>query len=456
MSNFRIRNGGSVFFVYIKAPLPEGYNHIGSVSIDNSSSPIYVDISSSTPLHVDISTNNPLTYQNVNETIGKVMYADSASNDAFSRLRISNTNTLFDGALVDNCHNEIFDISFVNGANFTYNQTQSTMTFDVSRSGQFVKRQSHFRARYQPGKSLLILASFYFGTFIPSGAYQRIGFFDEDEGIYLQQDSSGISWNLKSESIGTTIPVSQSNWNIDSLNGSGPSGITLDLTQTNIIVIDLQWLGVGRIRVGFQNKGRIIYCHQFNIDDLSYPYIRTPYQPVRTEVGTITNQSQNVSVKQICCSMISEGGYDPVGYLRSYIMENTKETNISSYTPILSIRLKQPFYRGQIFPISFSVSASNQLVFLKLFYRCSLTGANFTSASDYAEVDVSATSLSGGYTIDSDYVTTQSNFTFQNIPELLLGLQSNINRDCDILTLAAKSSSGTPSVRANLVWKEII
>ena len=66
---------------------------------------------------------------------------------------------------------------------FTYNQNESTMTFDVSRSGQFIKRQTHYRARYQPGKSLLIIASFYFGTNIPSGAYQRIGFFDDDEGI---------------------------------------------------------------------------------------------------------------------------------------------------------------------------------------------------------------------------------------------------------------------------------
>jgi hypothetical protein len=445
MSNFRIRNGGSVFFVYIKAPLPEGYNHIGSVSIDGSSNPLYVDISST----------NALTYQNTNNTIGKVMFADSASNDAFSRLRTSNPETLFDGALIDNCHNEIFDISFVNGANFTYNQNESTMRFDVSRSGQFVKRQTHYRARYQPGKSLLVIASFYFGTNIPAGAYQRVGYFDDDEGIFLEQSSTGLSWNVRSESF-SGLSVSQSSWNIDPLNGTGPSGVTLQMDQTNIIVIDLQWLGVGRIRLGFQYQGRILYCHQFTIDDLTSPYLRTPYQPVRYEVGTSTNQSQNVSIKQICCSVISEGGYQPLGYLRSYITENTKETNISNYVPILSIRLKQPFYRGQVFPISFSVTSTNQLVFLKLFYRCSLSGANFVSASDYTEVDTSATSLTGGYVIDSDFVTTQSNFTFQNIPQLLLGLQSNINRDCDILTLAAKSQSGTPAIRANITWKEII
>jgi hypothetical protein len=328
------------------------------------------------------------------------------------------------------------------------------LRFDVSRSGQFVKRQTHYRARYQPGKSLLVIASFYFGTNIPAGAYQRIGYFDDDEGIFLEQSSTGLSWNVRSESF-SGLSVSQSSWNIDPLNGTGPSGVTLQMDQTNIIVIDLQWLGVGRIRVGFQYQGRILYCHQFTIDDLTSPYLRTPYQPVRYEVGTSTNQSQNVSIKQICCSVISEGGYQPLGYLRSYITENTKETNTSNYVPILSIRLKQPFYRGQVFPISFSVT-SNQLIFVKLFYRCSLSGANFVSASDYTEADTTATSLTGGYVIDSDFVTTQSKFIFQNIPQLLLGLQSNINRDCDILTLAAKSQSGTPAVRANITWKEII
>lgn len=472
MSNFRIRNGGSVFYVYIKGQLPEGYNHIGSVSIDNSSNPLNatiteplpqgnnhigsVSIDGSSNFYVDLSTNDALTYQNTNTTIGKVMFADSASNDAFSRLRTSNPETLFDGSLVDNCHNEIFDLSFNNGANFTYNQHASTFTFDVSRSGQFVKRQSHYRARYQPGKSLLILASFDFGIFVPPGSYQRVGYFDDDEGIYFQQTSTGLSWNLKSESFNDIISVPQANWNIDPLNGSGPSGVTLDITQTQIIIIDLQWLGVGRVRVGFQYKGRILYVHQFTVDDLTVPYTRTPYQPVRYEVGTSTDQSQNVSIKQICCSMISEGGYQPLGYLRSYITEGTITTNINNYIPILSIRLKQPFYRGQIFPISFSAYASNQLIFLKLFYRCSLTGANFISATDYAEIDTSASAVTGGYTIDSDYVTTQTNFTFQSISPLLLGLQSDINRQCDILTLAAKSSQGSPTIRANLVWREII
>jgi len=470
MSNFRIRNGGSVFYVYIKGPLPEGNNHIGSVSIDSSSN-IPVDISGSLPpgnnhigsVTIDSSSNisanitsyNPLTYQNVSSTIGKVMYADSASKDAFSRLRASNPETLFDGALVDNCHNEIFDISINNGANFTYNPNDSTMTFDVSRAGQFVKRQSHYRSRYQPGKSLLILASFYFGTFIPPGAYQRVGYFDDDEGIYFEQNSNGLYWNLRSQTFAGES-VSQANWNIDSLDGFGPSGITFNPSQTEIIVIDLQWLGVGRVRVGFQFEGRIIYCHQFTVNNLTVPYMRSAYHPVRYEVGTSVNQSQNVSMKQICCSMISEGGYQPLGYLRSYISEGTVQANINTYVPVLSIRLKQPFYRGQIFPVSFSAYASNQLVFLKLFYRCSLTGANFVSASDYAEIDTSASVVTGGYTIDSDYVTTQTNFTFQTVSPLLLGLQSDINRQCDILTLAAKASQGTPTVRANLVWREII
>ena len=263
MSNFRIRNGGSVFFTYIKGPLPEGNNHIGSV---------------------DISSFNATNFQNKNTVMGKVMFADSANNDAFGRLRTSNPETLFEGNLILGQQNEFFDISQFNGAIATYNSNESTMTFDVSRAGQFVKRQSHYFTHYQPGKSLAIVMSFYFGPNNPAGSYKRVGLFSDDEGVYFQQDSTGLSWNILSQSAATTFTASQSQWNIDTLQGTGPSGLTLNIQQTNLIFIDLEWLGVGRVRVGFVIGGKIIYCNEFILNNLTVPYIKSPYQPLRYQI----------------------------------------------------------------------------------------------------------------------------------------------------------------------------
>lgn len=502
MSNFRIRNGGSVFFTYIKGPLPEGNNHIGSVDISGGLTNTYVTVSGPLPAgnnnigtvniaggsvvvdvsslnigtvtvsgplptgynhigNVDISSFNATNFQNKNTVMGKVMFADSANNDAFGRLRTSNPETLFEGSLISGQQNEFFDISQFNGAIATYNSNESTMSFDVSRAGQFVKRQSHYFTHYQPGKSLVIVMSFYFGSNNPAGSYKRVGLFDDNEGIYLEQTSSNLSWNILSQSAATTFTANQSDWNIDTLQGTGPSGLTLNIQQTNLIFIDLEWLGVGRIRVGFVIGGKIIYCHEFVINNLTVPYIKSPYLPMRYQIGTSVNQASTVTMKQICCTAFSEGGFQPIGNVRSYIMENTRRLIAGGYTPLISIRLKQQYKTSQIVPISYTVffPTGNETILTKIILRPSLTGAIWNSASDYAEVDLSATSLSGGYEINSSYITSQVRVNFSDQPASTLNVQSNINGVCDILTIACKSTQvgGTqPDLYACLDWREII
>jgi hypothetical protein len=443
MSNFRIRNGGSVFFTYIKGPLPAGDNHIGSVDISGGS--------------VDISSYNPQYFQNTNSVMGKVMLADSANLDAFGRLRSSNPETLFDGPMIDTSNTQIFDISVNGGAIATYNLNESTMTFDVSRSGQFVKRQSHYFARYQPGKSMLSYSSFYFGNNCPAGITKRVGLFEDNQGIYFEQNSTGVSWNIRSTTQGTTVSASQSSWNIDTLDGSGPSGFTLNINQTNLCFIDIEWLGVGRVRVGFVIEGKLIYCHQFVMNNLPYPYIRSAYLPLRYEIQSSQNQAQSVSMKQICCTLISEGGYQPIGLLRSYIMENLKELNNTEFKPVLSIRLKSQYKNLMVVPENYTVlfPAGNQTLYVKVIYRGTLTGQNFQSVNDFVEVDTSASLISGGYLVDSNYITNQSRISFQDIPSSVKYLQSDINGVCDIMSICIKSSSGTPSVQCACNWREI-
>lgn len=439
MSSFKIRSGGSVFYTYIKGSLPEGYNHIGSV---------------------DISSYDSKTFQNKNTVIGKVMLADSANNDAFGRLRISSPQTLFEGNMISSSQPEFFDISQNNGAIGTYNSTESTMTFDVSRANQFVKRQSHYYTHYQPGKSLAIMMSFYFGNNIPVNAYKRVGWNDDNEGIYFQQDSNNLSWNIQSKSAMTTFTANQSSWNIDTLQATGPSGATLNINQTNIIFIDMEWLGVGRVRVGFVIGGKIIYCHEFIMNNLTVPYISSAYLPLRYQIGTSTDQSSTVSMKQICCTAMSEGGYQPIGNVRSYIMENTKRLVVNQYTPILSIRLKSQYGKAQLTPISYTIyyPSGNQIILSKIIYRGTITGSNFQSASQFTEVDLSATDISGGNSINSAYITSQIRTLFSAQPESVLNLQSDINGDCDILSICCKSTqiTGTqPDIYVCIDWREI-
>ena len=92
--------------------------------------------------------------------------------------------------------------------------------------------------------------------------YSRIGIFSVDgsnvpvEGHYFETDGINLYWVYAYG--GTTTRIVQSSWNVDTFNGSGPSGLTLtinNMLNDILFIIDQEWLGVGRVRVGFNLNG---------------------------------------------------------------------------------------------------------------------------------------------------------------------------------------------------------
>lgn len=202
------------------------------------------------------------------------------------------------------------------GGSVTYGDSQANMT--QNGSGQSVS-QSRQYCNYQPGKSLLIMMSFVFNTDTSTSDdyLLRVGYYDKYNGLFLQfdgNDSDPVSVVLRSNKL-TDTPITdsiytQSIWNMDKLDGTGNSGIILDFTKAQLLIIDLEWLSVGRVRFGFVCYGRIIYCHQItNVNSLSGPYMYTANLPVRYEI--VNNSSGLAKLTQICSTVISEGGYKP-------------------------------------------------------------------------------------------------------------------------------------------------
>lgn len=203
------------------------------------------------------------------------------------------------------------------GGSVTYGDSQANISQDGD--GQSIS-QSRQYCNYQPGKSLLIMMSFVFNndTSTSDDYLLRVGYYDKHNGLFLQFDSSNDSdpvsvvlrSNKLTDSSITDTVYTQSLWNMDKLDGTGNSGIILDFTKAQLLIIDLEWLSVGRVRVGFVCYGRIIYCHQItNVNSLSGPYMYTANLPVRYEI--VNNSSGVANLTQICSTVISEGGYKP-------------------------------------------------------------------------------------------------------------------------------------------------
>lgn len=248
-------------------------------------------------------------------------YADSAAIDAFSRLRVSNPEAVFDTKQLFDNQPMFWDQDLTGSATSNHDTDTATTTLAVTTSGDVAIRQTKRRFNYQPGRSQFVLMTTLIGA-QATGVVKRVGLFDDDNGIFLQQTGSAVSFVVRSSTSGSPVDTNaaaQASWNIDPMDGTGPSGLTLDLEKVQIIAIDYEWLGVGRVRVGFVIGGRPRYVHEFNQANVGTTvYMSTPNLPLRYE---ISSSSDAESLDHICCVVLSEGGARDNG-LSHYVSTN--------------------------------------------------------------------------------------------------------------------------------------
>jgi len=253
----------------------------------------------------------------------KVTFGDSASLDAFGRLRVSEITTQIDLKHFYDKQPLIVDEVLNGTATATFNNGSSRVELATSASGDYAIMQTFQRFNYQSGKSQLIFTTFSnFG--IESNIEKILGYYTSStsapyntayDGLMLWNDGADISF--RSYRNGTeTNNVIQSNWNIDKLNGSGKSGITIDFNKGQILVIDFEYLGLGRVRMGFVIDGLIYYAHEFlNANNLSQVYMMSSNQPLRWEIRQTGAGSGQF--EYICATVGSEGAQNTTGKPRS-------------------------------------------------------------------------------------------------------------------------------------------
>jgi hypothetical protein len=397
------------------------------------------------------SSSNP-TYVAINGT----------NTDAFGRIRVSSPYTLFDSQNRYAIDNQ-FDTSTSTGGSTTYLPNEASVQMSVTTSsGSEVVRQSYRCLPYQPGKGLLFLGTFQMAT-TKAGLRQRCGYFGTNNGVYfeLSGESPGTKAFVLRTYIGGSVDntsrrVEQSSWNGDKLDGTGPSGLTLDLTHPQILWMDFEWLGVGSVRCGFIINGQYIVCHTYNTANVygSSVYMTTATLPVRYEITNTSGTASSSSMKQICSSVVSEAGFEQASIDHTAI-RTTEFTNIdttATYFPIVSIRLASTALNAVVIPnrVQFLplTSQNYQVVLLK---NPTLTGATWAAtvpSDSNVEYDVAATAISStGTLVQTDYVTSSGSGGTVNtsIPtgyNLDLQIGSSLAGVSDIYTLAVRTVSG--------------
>ena len=243
---------------------------------------------------------------------GNIVQFGGGTTDAFGRLRVSEPYTLFDSQNRFQIDPQ-FDTSTSGSATATHLSNESTVAMNVTTtSGDEVIRQTKRVFPYQPGKSLLALMTFVMAP-TQTNLRQRVGYFGANDGLYLEQNDTDVRFVLRkstSGSVDDTEYVTQANWNVDKFDGTGPSGITLDLTKAQILFFDIEWLGVGDVRCGFYSQGKPVIAHIFQNENVKDKvYMKTAILPVRYEITATGALSSGATLRQICSTVASEGGY---------------------------------------------------------------------------------------------------------------------------------------------------
>lgn len=402
--------------------------------------------------------------QVTNEINGNMEPFSATSLDAFGRLRVANPYTLFDS---QNRYQKDpqFSEALTGSATATYVANESSVDMAVTTaSGDKAVRQSYRVFPYQPGKSLQVLATFVMNEG-KTNLRQRVGYFNTDNGLFFQVNGTTKSFVLRSYTSGTASDartVDQADWNGDKLNGTGASGITLDITKAQILYMDFEWLGVGSVRCGFVIDGTFIVCHTFNnANDIDKVYMTTAILPVRYEIENTAETASASTMTQICSSVISEGGYDQKA-IPQWARRTTTLTGVTTtFVPIVSIRLKSTSLGAVVIPsvyhaIPIGSTLDYEVVLIK---NPTLTGASFTSNSTNVEIDVTATALTGGTIVDLDYVSgsnqgsgvvsTGDSYNFD------LQLGASLAGVSDIYTVAARTISGTDDIIGSMSYYDL-
>lgn len=393
--------------------------------------------------------------------------------DAFGRARMSLPLTLFDSS-----HrykdNGLWSTSNTAGSTYAHNANAGLIELNLpTTTNAEIVRETTKVFSYQPGKSLQIMSTFVFNA-AKANLRQRVGYFGAQNGIYVELDGTTLNFVERSYVSGAVneTRVAQADWNIDTLLGSvdsSPSQITLDISKAQIMFIDVEWLGLGTVRCGFVIDGKLIHCHSFHhANRVTSTYMTTASLPLRYEIKNTGTTASSSTMKQVCSTVISEGGYELRGEqwaVGTPVQTPKTLTTAGTYYPVVSIQLKSARLEAIAILTALSILGINSnpcSVAWRVYRGATLTSPTWSPASSDSSVeyDMAATGLSGGTVLAQGYIgiTNQASQTIDVLKEALFKFQLQRNGLTGVpepITIAMAASVNTVSALASMDWEEI-
>ncbi len=390
--------------------------------------------------------------------------------DAFGRIRTAQPLTLFDSS-----HryrdNGLWNTSTTSGGTAVFSPNEGLVNLNVTgTAGSEVLRETAKVFSYQPGKSLLVMNTFVMAP-AQTNLRQRVGYFGTENGIYIQLRDNTLSFVERSLVTGavTETVVPQASWNADTMDGNGPSGITLDISKAQILFMDIEWLGEGTVRIGFIIDGNFIVCHRFNHANLiTSTYITTASLPLRYEILNASTATAT-TLKQVCSSVISEGGYELRGAQQAVgtpILTPRTFAAAGTFYPIVGLRLVPTKLDGIVILTAASILGlgNGKNYAWRVVQSATITGGLWTPVGVDSAVayNLTGTSAAGGRVLAQGYVNSsnQGSPSINILKEALFATQLERNTFTGtpfelVVEMAIDTIGGTLGAYVSVDWEEI-
>lgn len=391
------------------------------------------------------------------------------TSDMFGRLKVSEGMTLFDSV---HRYKDSGDYSYETSGTASHGHlpNESTATLNVGTgSGDRITSESFRVFPYQPGKSLQIMQTFVMSP-AKTNLRQRVGYFSRQNGIYLEQDGTDIYFVRRSFVSGQVVNtrVHQRDWNLDVLDGSGKTDIRLDLTKAQILFLEIEWLGVGAVRAGFVVNGVPVVAHRFDhANILSSVYMTTAALPVRFEIENTGVTSTASTFKQICTSVISNGGYTHDDAVIWTAWRDVEATVGTDRYPLIAIRMKQGRTDSVILPtyVDLLTDTAGTGGWALIKNPTTVTGGTWVTDpfNGNVEYNVTATAMSqDGIPVRRQFFSSSNQASGEQSTadlgtwDLQLGRTNSDTPISDVYVLSFRTMKNTMNMRALLGWHDLL
>jgi len=345
---------------------------------------------------------------------------------AKNRVKVS-TNEITDFATyTQGKDDDIWDQEITGTASAAHDVYQAMVLLQVGdTAGDEIKRQTKRVQRYIPGRQSEMSLVYRWFPLLP-GVRRRAGIFDAKNGAYFEEDGATFYCVIRrntSEGIVETR-VARDDWSEDKLDGTGPSGITLNPSAIQQLVIEYEWYGAGQVEFKLLIDNNSYPLHKFNhANRIENTWSGNAALPIRVELTNVTGESAGPHYFwQGSHSFQSEATTTLLGRQKAISSPLTGKTLTAANTfyPVVAIRLKQTALNSVVIPDFYAgATLDNTNVFIRILEDVTVTGGSWISydSESAVEYNLTGTALSGGTTLDTVYVNATNQGNVFRLPE---------------------------------------